>query len=308
VAAFRAQYPHEIDPGLWESDPDLAFHLAGIAAEHNDATNTVSWLVRLFKANPAFDVRLAQQDPAIGKLQGRLGDVLTPRLAAHEQHGRVFNHLTVTNNSPFRVTDVTVTVVIQRSGGEKQPPIVQHLAALDAGASHRWAKFFKDTSLFGGKLTVYVTVACAEGRPIVLELPDAPPQPDSGPHTPSADEDALEREHSGETPRAQATSVTGRVIVKGQWVGSALWFQISFDDKVLGEARVWHGCDLPFRTTPGEHLLKVVYGLLGIRKTKSYPLPLHKEGDYRITLKLTNGGQFPDNAEVEKMPGPPPPL
>ena len=104
----------------------------------------------------------------------------------------------------------------------------------------------------------------------------------------------------------QGASVAGRVIVKGQWVGSALWFQISLDDKVLGEARVWSGCDLPFQTTPGSHTLKVVYGLLGYRKTKLYQITLHKGVNCRIALKLTKGGDFPDSAEVQMLPGPPP--
>jgi hypothetical protein len=106
-----------------------------------------------------------------------------------------------------------------------------------------------------------------------------------------------------------AASVTGRVIVKGQLWGSALWFKISFDHAVLGEARLWKGCDFPFRTTPGEHLLEVVYGgalmTLG-QKTKTYPLMLRESGDYHITLKLTStlgGLRFVETAEVHKMPG-----
>jgi hypothetical protein len=110
-------------------------------------------------------------------------------------------------------------------------------------------------------------------------------------------------------PPLPAAGVAGRVIVNGQYWGSALWFRISFDGLVLGESRLLKGCDFPFETSPGEHAVEVVYGgpltTLG-QKTKTYPLTFRESGSYRITLKLTMGMlgmRFADNLEVQRVPG-----
>jgi hypothetical protein len=64
-------------------------------------------------------------------------------LAYQEQHGAVFNHLTVINHSPFRVTSVKITVSIRRTDGKTDPVV-----------------------LFGGNIRkVDVWVECAEARP-----------------------------------------------------------------------------------------------------------------------------------------------
>ncbi len=157
----------EIDAAIWKGDPDLGFHLAGIYAERKDADNARLWLGRLLKANPAFDIRLAHQDPCIGTLEDpQLRAFLTPRLGSQEQHGVVFNHVTVTNRSAFRVTGVTVMVTIQRTDGTTDAPIIQQLASLAGGASHRWSNLVKNTRLFGSNIRkVEMTLDCAEAQP-----------------------------------------------------------------------------------------------------------------------------------------------
>jgi hypothetical protein len=131
----------------------------------------------LLKANPLFDIRRAQQDPFIGKLDDReLRDFLTPWWTCQEQHGLVFNHVTVTNRSPFRITGVTVTISIRHSDGTKQKPKIQRLACLEIGARHRWDNLFKDVRLFGSNIRrVDVTVDCAEQRPPFGEGRRKPP-------------------------------------------------------------------------------------------------------------------------------------
>jgi tetratricopeptide (TPR) repeat protein len=176
AAELVANSTPEIDSAIWMGDPDLGFYLASINAEQNDPAGTILWLGRLLKVKPAFDIRLAHQDPAIAKLgDPKLREFLTPQLIGQEQHGAVFNHVTVTNRSPFRVTDVTVTVSVQRKDGSKDAPIIQHLASLDAGASHRWAKLFQDVRLFGSNIhKVDLTLDCAEAQ---LTRPGPRPQP-----------------------------------------------------------------------------------------------------------------------------------
>ncbi len=111
---------------------------------------------------------------------------------------------------------------------------------------------------------------------------------------------------TAEIRAVQATSVTGRVIFKGRYRAAGLGIKISLDHMVLGEGGGWKGCDFPFRTTPGEHLLEVV--VTALRNTpfdqKSYPLIFREGGDYRITLQTDWNVRFVDTVEVQKMPGP----
>ena len=134
----------------------------------------------LLKANPGFDIRLAQLDPCISKLEdAKLREFLTPRLLYQEQHGLMFNHLTIANHSAFRVTAVTVTVRVQRRDGTTDPPVVRQVASLDAGGEHRWSNFFKHVALFGTNIKkVDVTLGCAEAEPTFVEVrPPSPPRP-----------------------------------------------------------------------------------------------------------------------------------
>ena len=167
AAELLAHITRKIDPSLWKGDPNLAFHVAGLRAAEKDAASTVVWLDRLLKANPLFDIRRAQEDPGIEKLDDReLRDFLTPQCACQEQHGLVFNHITIANRSPFRITDVTVTISIEYSDGTRTKLIVRRLDYLEAGAEHRWNNFFKDVQLFGSNIReVDVRVDCAEKRP-----------------------------------------------------------------------------------------------------------------------------------------------
>jgi hypothetical protein len=87
-------------------------------------------------------------------------------------------------------------------------------------------------------------------------------------------------------PAVAEGRVTGRVFLDGRWGNGILWFSVSLDGELLGECRLLKGCDLPFETTPGEHLLELKFGntLTGY-KTKTYRLSLLRPGNYRVALQ-----------------------
>ena len=109
---------------------------------------------------------MSQRDPWIAKLPDpQLVEFLTPKWSFQERHGLVFNRLSVTNLSSFRMTALQVRVQSARSDGKKDEPTLLPLASLNAGASHLWNNVFKDRGWFGGNISdVRVALSCAEGE------------------------------------------------------------------------------------------------------------------------------------------------
>jgi Protein kinase domain len=109
---------------------------------------------------------------------------------------------------------------------------------------------------------------------------------------------------------ATGARVVGKVVINGQWCNGAMWFKLTFDNEVLGEGRLLNGCDFPFQTTTGEHLLEVASGgvmFLGT-KTKTYTVRFVEGGNYRLTLKPVIGflgmsPGFADDFQMQKIPG-----
>jgi tetratricopeptide (TPR) repeat protein len=165
AAAFLSRNHRAVDEGLWKAEPDFALHLASIWAEKGHASKTMDWLKNLLLARPAFDIRVARRDPWIARLRDpALDDFLTPKWSFEEQHGLLFNHLTVENLSPFCLTSVVVRVVVTRSNRATDAQKTLRLASLGAGASRRWDNVFKDGGWLGGNIAgVRVALECAEG-------------------------------------------------------------------------------------------------------------------------------------------------
>jgi serine/threonine protein kinase len=107
-------------------------------------------------------------------------------------------------------------------------------------------------------------------------------------------------------PRLPNPRVVGNVLVNARFHN--LWFKITFDNKVLGESRLLKGCDFPFQTTAGDHLLEVSYSAgIVATKTKSYTISFREGGNYRITLQLDMGffraPSFAKDVQILKIPG-----
>jgi tetratricopeptide (TPR) repeat protein len=177
AALFLAHNTHAIADSLWKGEPDFALHLASIWAEKAKPIETLVWLKNLLAVKPELDIRLLQGDPWIAELRDpQLTDFLTPKWSFEERHGLVFNRLSVTNLSPFRVTALQVRVQVVRTAGKKDEPIVLTLASLSAGRSHRWDNLFKDRGWFGGNISdVRVTLSCAEGEAKLVGAPPSRP-------------------------------------------------------------------------------------------------------------------------------------
>jgi hypothetical protein len=101
--------------------------------------------------------------------------------------------------------------------------------------------------------------------------------------------------------------VVGNVLINARLLGSMMWFKITLDNRLLGESRLFKGCDFPFQTTTGDHLLEVTYSnSLITTKTKSYTISFCEGGNYRITLQTTLmslSGPFANDVQILKIPG-----
>jgi actin-like ATPase involved in cell morphogenesis len=168
VSEFMSRNCREIDDRLWKEEPAFALHAASLCAEKQNSARTLAWLKNLLAAQPSFDIRRVRGDFCIAKLPNpELTDFLTPRWTFQEQHRQVFmfNFLTVTNLSAFRLTNLQVRVQASRRDGTRGEAKVLELASLDAGASQRWPGIFEAGGWFGGNIAgVRVTLTCAEGE------------------------------------------------------------------------------------------------------------------------------------------------
>lgn len=96
------------------------------------------------------------------KTVGFLVDLLKPKLRLEEEHGNVFNHIRITNDSIFSVSDIRVVASIIRSDGSHYRGSVT-LSKLGSGETHEWPNIFKDPGWFGSNIkSVALKVTCNE--------------------------------------------------------------------------------------------------------------------------------------------------
>lgn len=160
---------HDVaDDEIWKIEPEFCRHRADICAADGDGDGAVVWLKRLWEQRPEYDVRTISEDPGIKSAawQSGLRDLLKVKLAYEEDHGALLNHVTITNESAFRLTAIEVTVLVTRKDGKPGPPILRRLDSLAPGESHEWEDVFQGGGWFGRNIgSVTVDWKCAEGAP-----------------------------------------------------------------------------------------------------------------------------------------------
>src|SRR5262249_44634026 len=97
--------------------------------------------------------------------------------------------------------------------------------------------------------------------------------------------------------------VVAEVIVSGHMWGGGAWFKVMFNGELLGEHTLREGCKRSFKTTPGDHTLKVASGTAGgkaAKATKIYAVSFPEIGSYRVTLTAKTGllGKNPEFADA----------
>jgi hypothetical protein len=165
VEAFIAHNAdHEVAfDEVWGCMPRFAHLQASIWAEKGQGEKAIYWLSKLLAVAPSYDWTLIQRDEAIKNCAGRIRDFLVPRWSFTENHGAVFNDVTITNQSPFRLQLIKVTVQVTRSDGKWVAPINLRLGSLDSGSSHQWTNVFSEGGWFGSNIRdVQVSLNCAE--------------------------------------------------------------------------------------------------------------------------------------------------
>jgi actin-like ATPase involved in cell morphogenesis/tetratricopeptide (TPR) repeat protein len=158
---------HDVaDDLIWQDAPEFCRHRADICAARGDGDGAVVWLTRLWAQRPDYDVRVIREDPGIKSAAGHssLREILEVKLSYTEDHGALLNDVTITNESPFRLTAIEVTVLVTRKDGKQDAPIVRRLDSLAPGESHEWADVFQGGGWFGRNIgSVTVAWKCAEG-------------------------------------------------------------------------------------------------------------------------------------------------
>jgi hypothetical protein len=102
--------------------------------------------------NPTFDIRLVQREAAFRDCVNdpRVRALFEPVLSVTENHGVVFNDVTVTNGSAYRVTNVGVRVQVVRQGGKPDAPFTVSFAEIAPGTAQSQNGVFKNAGWFGG--------------------------------------------------------------------------------------------------------------------------------------------------------------
>lgn len=158
---------HDVaDDEIWKTEPEFCRHRADICASRGDGSGAIEWLTRLWAQRPDYDVRVIRQDPGI-KAEATfpgLREILEAKLCCTEDHGALLNHVTITNESAFRLTAIEVTVLVTRKDDQRVAPIIRRLDSLAPGDSHEWENVFQGGGWFGRNIdSVSVTWKCAEG-------------------------------------------------------------------------------------------------------------------------------------------------
>jgi hypothetical protein len=81
----------------------------------------------------------------------KLRKFLEPQIAVREEHGMLSNYVAVMNQSPYRISSLTIKVSIFKTDGQRIP-LRLTLDALDSGAWHRWENVINDCGWFGHKI------------------------------------------------------------------------------------------------------------------------------------------------------------
>jgi len=167
--AFDALYNQckgEIDFGVvWLShDPNLFGPILASTLCRKGKIKEATELVTIMCAkNPNFDIRLVQREDAFQDCRNnpRVGWLFEPTLSVTENHGAVFNDITVTNGSPYRVSNVIVSVQVQRQGGKSDVPFTVSFAEIASGTSQIQYRVFKNPTWFGVGVEKVETVVIA---------------------------------------------------------------------------------------------------------------------------------------------------
>jgi actin-like ATPase involved in cell morphogenesis len=166
AALFLVKDACQAPQGFWQipEHQDFTFHAACAMANAGNISIAQTWLTRLFETNPEFDVSTLHQENAIMK-HTELKSLLRPKFEHEKDWGVMFNHITITNKSPFTVHEIKVTAPVTRvvNGSKQRENVTRSLGRLKPGEAHRWDKTFQDAGWFGGNIeSVTVNVSCRE--------------------------------------------------------------------------------------------------------------------------------------------------
>jgi molecular chaperone DnaK len=164
--ALHHQCKGEIDFGVvWSSrDPDLLGRiLASTLCRKGKIKEATDLVTAMCARNPTFDIRLVQGE---GDFRDCVNDprvcaFYEPALSVSENHGAVFNDVTVTNGSAYRVTNVKVRVRVLRQGGKSDAPFTVSFAEIAPGRAQSQSGVFKNAGWFGGDVEKVETLVVA---------------------------------------------------------------------------------------------------------------------------------------------------
>jgi hypothetical protein len=134
-------------------DPDLLGRiLASTLCRKGKIKEATDLVTEMCARNPTFDIRAVQGE---GEFQDCVNDprvsaLFEPALSVTENHGAVFNDVTVTNGSAYRVTNVRVRVQVVRQGGKSDAPFSVAFPEIAAGTAQSQNGVFKNAGWFGG--------------------------------------------------------------------------------------------------------------------------------------------------------------
>lgn len=166
AAHFLANDAYQDPDGFWLAPKhhDFMFHATCVMANIGNLSAARAWLNRLFEINSDFDISTLHQEKAIMK-QDELKRLLRPKFEHEKDWGVMFNHITITNKSPFNVHEIKVDAPLIRvvNGSKKCENVTRSLGKLKPGEAHRWDNTFQDAGWFGGNIeSVTVNISCRE--------------------------------------------------------------------------------------------------------------------------------------------------
>jgi molecular chaperone DnaK (HSP70) len=150
----------------WSSrDPNLMGRiLAGTLCRYRKIKLAADLVTEMCLRNPSYDIRLIQGEADFRDCVNdpRVHAFFEPDLSVTENHGAIFNDVTVINRSIYKVTNVEVRVHLARQEGKRDAPFTLHFREILPGITQSKHGVFKNAGWFGGDVenVEAMVVAC----------------------------------------------------------------------------------------------------------------------------------------------------
>jgi actin-like ATPase involved in cell morphogenesis len=143
----KYNHNHDAPSVVWTKHPDFAYYQAVIHAENNDPESVLVWLLRHPRDHSFVAVLKDKRIQKAAEKHPPLKSFLQPIWAYTENHGMFWNHVTVTNHSPFALSSVVVSVRSRQNGKVKKKKL--KVSRLEGFGSKEWKEVFTEGG-FGG--------------------------------------------------------------------------------------------------------------------------------------------------------------